>query len=256
MSELEVQPVTEPVAASAGLSQWQRVAYIFSAPSKTFEDIKRGNKSWWLPFLVAVVVTYILFAAITFQVGWAQVAENTIHFSAKTEERMSQAPKEQRDATVKAMQYGMEGFFAASPVFALGIVALCTLALWGTINFAFGGKATFGGVFCVWFYASLPGAIKALLGTIVLYAGAAPESFNLNNFAPTNVGAFLNPADTNPGLYTLATWVDFTTIWTMALIGIGIATVAGVKKSSGYIAIFGWWTLLGLIFTGWAAAFS
>jgi hypothetical protein len=32
--------------------------------------------------------------------------------------------------------------------------------------------------------------------------------------------------------------------------------VAGVKRSSGYIAVFGWWVLIVLITVGWAAAFS
>jgi hypothetical protein len=102
-------------------------------------------------------------------------------------------------------------------------------------------------------YASLPGIIKSLLGTVVIFAGTAPESFNLKNFAPTNVGSFLNPLETNAALYKLASALDFTTIWTMVLLGIGIATVAKVKRSSGYIAVFGWWALFVLIGVGWAA---
>ncbi len=63
----------------------------------------------------------------------------------------------------------------------------------GTINFGFGGRAKFGSVLAVWMYAMLPSIFKTLLGIVVIYAGAAPESFNIKNFAPTNVGAFLNP---------------------------------------------------------------
>jgi hypothetical protein len=39
----------------------------------------------------------------------------------------------------------------------------------------------------------------------------------------------------------------------MILLGIGVATVAGVKRTSGYIAVFGWWALFLLIGVGWAA---
>ena len=35
--------------------------------------------------------------------------------------------------------------------------------------------------------------------------------------------------------------------------GMGIAIVAGVKRSSGYIAVFGWWALIVLIGVGWNA---
>jgi hypothetical protein len=59
--------------------------------------------------------------------------------------------------------------------------------------------------------------------------------------------------EANKALYALASWLDFTTIWMLVLLGIGIAAVAGVKRSSGYIAVFGWWALFMLFSVGWAA---
>ena len=253
MSDSAVQPAAQ---ATPGLSQGQRFTNTFTAPSKTFNDIKLGNKSWWLPFIIMVLFGYIFFAAITTKVGWTQVAQNTIHMSPKAEEQMSQLPKDQQDMRMKFTAYAMEGSFAATPIIVLAAVALVSLVLWGTINFAFGGKATFGSIFAVNMYASLPGVIKTILGTVVLFLGMAPESFNLNNFAPTNLGAFLSPGDTNPGLYKLATAIDFTTIWSMVLLGIGLAIVAGVKRTSGYIAVFGWWAVVTIIGVGWAALMS
>ena len=90
----------------------------------------------------------------------------------------------------------------------------------------------------------------------VIYAGSAPESFNIKNFAPTNLGAFMNPLDMNPGLYSIASSIDLITIWCLVLVGIGTALVAGVKRSSGYIAAFGWWAVVVLAGAGIAAAFS
>ena len=253
MSDMNIQSVA---GEAPGLSQWQRVTNTFSAPSTTFEDIKRGNRSWWMPFIISILAGYVLFAGITLKIGWAQVAENMVRLSPSLEERLAQAPAAQREGTLKGMQYGPEIGFAASPILVLIVVALGSLVLLGTINFVFGGKATFGSIFTVWMYAGLPGIFKALLGAIVIFAGTAPESFNLNNFAPTSVGAFLNPLETNAALYKLASALDVTTIWTLVLLGIGIAAVAKVKRSSGYFAVFGWWALIVLIGVGWAAAFS
>jgi hypothetical protein len=250
MSELEVQSTAEAVP---GLTQWQRVANTFTAPSKTFDDIRRGNKSWWLPFIITILATYVLFAAITLQVGWGQVTENTNRLNPKAEEKMAQLSPDQRATALKVTQYFIEGCFAASPIFILATVALGSLLMMATINFGFGGKAKFGSIFSIWIYASLPTTIKALLGSLVLYTGAAPESFNLANFAPTNVGAFLNPLETNKALYTLATSLDAISIWSMAILAIGVATVAGVKRSSGYIAVFGWWAIVILVSVGIAA---
>ncbi len=91
---------------------------------------------------------------------------------------------------------------------------------------------------------------------IVIFAGTAPESFNIKNFAPTNIGAFLNPLETNKALYALATSLDVVTIWSLVLLAIGTAMVAGVKRNSGYIAVFGWWAIFVIIGVGTAAAFG
>ncbi|MGD0912364.1 MAG: Yip1 family protein [Terracidiphilus sp.] len=253
MTEPEIQGTAE---STPGLTQGQRIIYTFAAPSKTFEDIKRGNKSWWLPFLISVVFAYALFGAITTKVGWEQVTENVMNMNQKSAERMAQMPADQRATTMKFTQYSMEGGFAATPILVLVFAVVIAGVMLGTINFIFGGKAKFGSVFAVWFYASLPGLIKSILGTIVLFAGMAPESFNLANFAPTNLGAFLSPQDTNPALYKLATSLDFTTIWYLVLFGIGLSIVSGVKRSTGYIAVFGWWVIIVLASAGWAAAFG
>src|SRR5579862_862316 len=250
MSNPELQASAE---TSTGLTQMQRVTSIFSAPSKTFEDIKRGNKSWWMPFLILAVVGYILFAAVTTKIGMQQVVDNQIHMNPAQEEKLAQAPPEQRAMASKISLYITEGVFIANPLVLLIIVAVGSLGLWGTINFVFGGKATYGGIFSMWMYASLPGIVKVLLGTIVIFAGTAPESFNIKNYAPTNVGAFLNPMDTNKALYALATSLDVITIWTLIVAGIGTSIVAGGKRSSGYIAVFGWWAIFVIIGVVWNA---
>jgi hypothetical protein len=250
MNDMAVESAVE---AAPGLSQWQRVSNTFTAPSKTFEDIKRGNKSWWMPLIIMAIVGYVLFAAIYTKIGMQQVVDNQIRMDPKAAERMAQVPPEQREMSTKISLYITEGIFIASPVMVMVIAAIVSLVLWGTINFVFGGKATFGSVFAVWFYASLPSIVKSLLGTVVVFAGMAPESFNIKNFAPTNLGAFLDPVETNKALYALATSVDAITIWTLVLLGMGTAAVAGVKRGSGYIAVFGWWAIIVLFSVGIAA---
>ena len=254
MSEMGVQPVTEATPAGAGLTQWQRVADTFTAPSKTFEDIKRGNKSWWLPLIIGALCAYIMFGAIVQRIGMQQVVDNQIRLNPKSQERMANATSEQREMGNKIALIATEVAFVAGP--AIGIIGalVVSLVLWGTINFGFGGRSKFGSIFAVTYYAWLPMSLKAILGTIVIYSGMAPESFNIKNFSPTNLGAFLDPVDTNKALYALATSLDIVTIWALVLMGMGIAIVAGVKRSSGYIAVFGWWAIIVLIGAGWAAA--
>ena len=63
----------------------------------------------------------------------------------------------------------------------------------------------------------------------------------------------MNPLEANKVLYTLASSLDVVTIWTLVLLGMGTAIVAGVKRTSGYIAVFGWWAIFVLIGVGIAA---
>lgn len=251
MSDLSVQSTAEQ---SRGLSQMERVTDTFTAPSKTFTDIKNGHKSWWLPFVIMCVMGYALFAVVNAKIGMQQVVDNQMKLASPAQqERLANASPEQKAMSNKISLYITEGAFMAGPVFTIIMGLIVALVLWGTINFGFGGKAQFGSVLSVWMYAALPGVLKVLLGIVVIFAGSAPESFNIRNFAPTNAGAFLDPLSTNKGLYALASSIDIITIWTLLLLGMGLAIVAGVKRTSGYIAVFGWWALIVLVSVGWNA---
>lgn len=257
MSNMQTQPVATTPEQGAGLSQIQRVVNTFTAPSKTFFDIRDHSRSWWLPFLIYVAIGYAFFAVVNNKVGMRQLSQNQIQISPKAQERLANATPEQREAGMKITIAITEGFFIAGPIIVLIVMAVGSLVLWGTINFGFGGKAKYGQIFASWMYAGLPGVIKPLLGIILLMIGTAPDTFNIKNYSPTNPAAlFMNPADSIPAIYALASSIDVITIWTVVLIGIGLATVARTKRSSGYITSFGWWALIVLVGAGFAAAFG
>lgn len=249
--------VQSPAAEAAGLTQFERVGNTFVAPSKTFEDIRRGNRSWWLPFILLALFSYLFFAVISQKVGIQQVVDNQIRMNPKAQEQLAAVTPEQRERANRLSTGFTEGALLAGPLIGMLGAAIVSLGLLGTINFIFGGRAQYGQIFAVSYYAWLPSIVKYLLGMIVIYAGIAPETFNIKNFAPTNAAAlFMDPTSANKALYALASSLDIVTIWVLVLMGMGIATVAGVKRSSGYIAVFSWWVIFVLIGVGWAAAFS
>jgi hypothetical protein len=246
MSEPDIQATAEAVPT---LSQGQRIISAFTAPAKLAADIQRGNKSWWFPFIISLIMSFAFFGVVNSKVGMQQVVDNQTHLSPKTEERLAGLTPEQRETNNKISVAVTEGIFVAGPFLGLLAFLIFALIMWGTVNFVFGGKSTFGKLFTLYNYAWLPQMIKVILGIIVLYSGMAPESFNIRNFAPTNLAAFLDPVETNKMLYALATSIDVTMIWTLVILSIGVATIAGIKRSSAYIAVFGWWfvgALLGM----------
>jgi uncharacterized integral membrane protein len=254
MSDLEVQPAGE----AAGLSQWQRVACIFSAPSKTFADIKHGYQSWWAPLVITVLSFAVYYGTVTAQVTWKTVAENEQRNMPGLIKRfMEQMPAEKKAEQEQQAPTSQAFTSALSP---LGVV-LWDLAvagvLLGTLNFGFGGKARFGPLFTVTLYAGLVlWPIRWLLAAVTLFAGAEPEVFNIHNPAPTNIGAFFPRGETPFPLYAFLSSLDGLTIWCLVLTSIGVAMVAGVKRTSGYIAVFGWWVITVLAGVGVAALLS
>ena len=245
--------IAAPQAGSIALTQWQRVIYTFTAPSKTFEDIRRGNRSWWLPLIVLGLVSYAMFGAVVQKIGIRQAVENQIRMNPQAQDQMAQISPERREKQYANAEGITRAMFIAGPAFGMLGALVIAAVLMGTINFGFEGRAKFSEVFAVVYYAWLPQAIKVLMGVAVIYAGVAPESFNIKNFAPTNVGAFMDPMGANKVLYALASAFDITTIWTVLLMSIGLATVAGVKRTSGYIAVIGWWLIVVLFGVGLAA---
>jgi Yip1 domain. len=247
MSSTDIQPTAAPVV---GLTQLQRVTNVFTAPSKTFEDIKHGNRSWWLPFLLFVAIGTGLWAVVNANVSWETVRDNALRMSPKQAERLNSLPPDQLQLQLERAAAGQKIFWAIAPLGVLLMDLIAAGVLLGTINFVFGGRATFGSVLAVIWYAGLPGLIKLILGGIGLFAGVAPESFLPANPAGTNLGYFLSPIDTNLFLYTLATGIDVITIWCLVLTSIGIAIVAGTKRGSGFLAVFGWWAIMIIISSG------
>jgi hypothetical protein len=254
MNDFEVQSA---LAETRGLNQWQRVSNIYSAPSKTFEDIKRGNRSWWLPLLITLLSFAVFYAVVSTKVTWTQVYENEQRnipeFFKQMQERQ---PPEAKAAAAKNGPIGQAVSVALSPVGVVIMDVIAAALLLATINFGFGGKATFGSLFAVTLYAGLVmWPLKWLLGALASFF-VDPESFNIQNYAPTNVGAFLSRQEMPLSLYALVSSLDVTAIWCMVVTGIGVATVAGVKRNSGYIAVFGWWIVGILIGVGFATIVS
>jgi hypothetical protein len=247
MNDVAAVPVVGE-AEPRGLSQIERVVDAYIAPSKTFTDIRR-SASWWLPFLLVLVISLIGSYMLQTNIGWSRMAEQSMKGNA----RFDQATPEQQQQQIAMVQKTMPVFsYALYPlviplVFGL-IIAGINL---GVFNFALGGHAGYWQLFAVYFYASLPGLLKAIIFILTVKFGD-PDNFNLKNPVGTNIGFYL-PAETPHWLMVFFTQIDLFTIWILILMGIGCAIVAGVKRSTGMIAVFAIWAIYVICATGIAA---
>jgi hypothetical protein len=234
-----------------GLSQVERVVDTFVAPSKTFSDILRST-SWWLPFLLLVIVTMGSTFAIDQKIGFDRVAEQSITQSASGEEQMASMPADQRAVAMHRIaawqKYGSYG----AAVIILIFVAIVALLNWASLNFGMGAKTTFGQNFAVCMYAGLPKIFIGLLNIVFVYAGVNTENFDLNNPVGTNIGYYLT--DSAHWIRMAGSFFDIFGLWTLALTVIGLSIIAKKSKGRAAIVAVGWWLVGLLILTGITAA--
>jgi hypothetical protein len=249
--------MSDTVANAEGLkplNQVERVVDTFTAPSKTFTDILR-DASWWLPWLLSILVTLGFGLAIQQKVGWDKAYANILLHSTQTQQdRMAQLPPDQQ---VKQKAIGaafVKYIFWGTPILSLLFSAIASIVLMATLNFGLGGQAKFSHMFAVWMYGTLPFLIQGILGIVTLFAGLDADSFNLKNPVGTNVGYYL-PLDAPQWLVAFATSLDIVTVWVLILLTIGCAIVGKTKRSTAAVAVWGWWFVITLVKVVTAAIF-
>ncbi|HTD96016.1 MAG TPA: Yip1 family protein [Edaphobacter sp.] len=236
-----------------GLSQVERVVDTFVAPSKTFKDILRST-SWWLPFVLLVIVTLGTTVVVDKQVGFERVAENQIHQNPKQEEKMAGLTPEQRAGQMQKMGVGYRYTSYGSFVFILVFVAIAAAIYWASFNFGLGAQTTFGQMFAVFMYASLPRLLMGLLTIVTLLFGGSAESYDMRNPVGTNLAYFL--PDSSPAVKAFLSFFDVFGLWVLVLLVIGTSIVAKVSKGKAAAVVVGWWVLGLLISVGIAVATS
>lgn len=276
-SHLSAAPGTDPLAAAATyptnpaggahtpthipdrfdeqppLTPMQRVVDTFVAPSKTFADIRR-NRSWWLPFLILALFGYLFSGVAYKRVSMPGLVESALKSNPARYEKFKESPPAQQAQARSITGLVMQSTLLGWPIYQLLFTAISALLLWVGFNFILGGSSTYGGMFAVSMFAMLPGLVRSLLSTLMLFVGD-PETFSISDPVGTNPGYYLGP-DAAAWLRSLLGSFDLFSLWILLLCALGGAIVARVKPSRGYALVFGAWLLFVLVKVGFAAATS
>jgi hypothetical protein len=240
MAAAPLPPASAPAPApeAARLSEGARIVNTFIAPSKTFTDLRR-NASWWGPWLLISIFALVFIYSMDRQIGFDQISRNEIAHSPRAEQFDKLSPDDQAkqlrfsDTLVRYLSYGL-------PVTILLFLAITTVVLWATFNFGAGADVSFKTAYAIIFYASLPGIITSILGTISMFAGVSPEGFNVNDPVATNPAYFMDRMG-NKFLYGMASGLDVIVIWTIVLMGIGFSCTSKVKRSTAITIVAAWY---------------
>ena len=238
---------------SLALSQVERVVNTFIEPSKTFADIKR-NRSWWLPFLILVLLGYGFSYSAVQHVGWNSLTTNVLHSNPRNAERMEKATPAEATQMLSVTKGFMEGFMIAGPVVWLVLSAIFALILWGIFSFVLGGSTNYPEMYAVSIFAAVPAALGTIIAIATVFA-SDPQGYNISVPSPAILAYFLDA--NGPGwLKSLGMSLDVFSLWSIALAGFGGAIVAKVKPARGIAVVFAIWIVYVVIKVGISAATS
>ena len=234
-------------------SPFQRVLLIFTAPSRAFAQLGSGG-SWWLPYLLAVLIGLAFAATVGSKVSWETVARNNLAGSPKQQARFDQAPAAQQTQQIAIIaKFTRVATYAAFVIAPLVVAAIVAGILLATLNFALGGHARFGALFAVYMFSALPQLVKLLLAMLMLVFGVGTETFQTSNPLGSNPAFYLQGSTVPHWAIALLTWFDAFLIWQIVLLIIGCAVVAKVSRGKAVGVVLGWVILAMVISTAFAA---
>lgn len=246
------------VAASApgpqsSMSPIQRFIGVFYSPGETFNDIAR-KPDYLFPLVVLIIASVALIETMIFKIGVETMVRTQLEASPRaasmSPEQMEQAVHQ--GAAITAVIMHVSGV-VGTPIFLMIITGVGLLIL----NVVLGAQVGFLPVFSVTCYAALVRLVGVAMGVPLIFFGDH-EHFNPQNPFPSNLGFFLNPTEVSKPLYSLASSLDFLTLWFLIVLAIGLSRITGgkVKTLSIFLCFLGLWVLVSLAFAGLAAIFS
>ncbi len=219
----------------------------FTAPARAFTRLGSGG-SWWLPYLLIVVIGLGFITTIGSKVGWEAVARNNLANSPKQQARLDQVPPAQQAQQIAVITRITRITAYVVPVVSPLLIGAIIAALFmATLNFVMGGSARFGPLFAVYLFAALPQALKGLIGIATLFAGLSGEAFQINNPVGSNPAFYLQGSGTPLWAMSLLTWFDIFLIWQLAVLIIGCSVVASVPRGKAAVTVLGWAAVAALV---------
>jgi len=254
MAAAPVPPTPVPASENAPLSEGARIVNTFIAPSRTFTDLRR-NAGWWAPFLLMVVISTAMVYTAGQKIGFRKIMETQMQSQPKQQARLEQLPPDQREQQLERGAKVTQIISFVFPVISLIILLIIAAVLFATFKFAAGADVSFKVALAIVIYANLALALKTLLATVSVAAGASPDSFTFQNPVATNPGYFMNPAD-SPFLYSILSSFDIFLLWTLVLTALGFTYVSKIKRGTAFAIVFGWWLVFTLAGAALGALFA
>jgi hypothetical protein len=191
-----------------------------------------ARRQFWEPLLIATAAA-LLFAILAVpRLDFDRAAADALD-RAEGSAQMSPHEREEKIATVRRV--GTLATYAGAAFGPALVAAAGALGLWLAFRVA-GGKPAYAGALTAMAWGLVPGAVESLLSIPALLARSPIDPESAARLLPATLGAFL-PAGTTGPLASLLWSVDLFSLWSVFVVGSGMAGVAGVSRRRALVTV-------------------
>ncbi len=247
---MEQQDVgTSPESTPPSLTLVDRFVNIFAAPGEVFEWMRiapRNHANWLVPLILAFIVSAISVLVIFGQPTLQQQMSDAQHKQFEKQVQAGKITQEQMARTEEmipkpdSILWKVVGIIFGG-AWLVVLFLLATLAVWLIGTSVFKAPLTFFTSLEIVGLSYMVMVLGSIVGTLTimvfdsLYATPSPAIF-IKDYQPDDL------------IHKLCTYLNFFTIWFVALLGLGLSKRGNVSVINGMIWMFGTYIILILVF--------
>ncbi|HEY7113351.1 MAG TPA: YIP1 family protein [Thermoanaerobaculia bacterium] len=239
---------TEAGAAAPvpGDSALARIPGTFFSPGKTFESIA-ARPTWLAPLLLWTAVSVLFTATLLPKIDWEKVVRQAI------ERRGQSVPEDRMSGIIETQKkIGTTVTWCIAVVAPVAVCLLVAVVIWGAFK-AFGWDSTFRQARGATAHAFLPGVLGTILAIPLVMRVDTVDPQAIGDLVRSNLGFLVER--NQKALHSLLSSLDIFSFWTIALLSIGFAAAAKVRKGQAAGVVVTLWALFVLGKAGFAALF-
>ena len=233
--------MSEEATTSGGMSTFQKIIGIYTAPRQTFEAIDQ-QPTWFIPFLIGVIFLLIL-QMITIDI---QMADRFTMMEAQ-----GNLTAEQMDAARSQMSGPLKYVgLIVGPIMWLIMIVIMAGIFYLAGNLTIGGDSSFKKVFAIVAWSGLIGVISLTLMTLLILSKGTMNGVGLDLSVLLDTPAIGEEKST---LYRIFSKFDVFVIWQVILwiIGLSVTYKAAVKKAAvPILSLWALWIIVSVAFGG------
>ena len=219
-----------------GMGWLNRIGGVLFSPGKTFSYIA-SKPDWFIPLVVILVFSLISVSLVTSRVDMGAVVREQLE---PRLERGEMSEEEYERAVAIASKIGKYAAYGGVILF----LPLMLLVISGVFHLTFTvqtGESKFKKVFSVTTYSFMPSVISSILSVLLLLSRPRGSVTSPEELVRSSVAAFLDPETTSKFWYSIASSIEFFSIWILALLVFGYSAASNQSKKKTAAVVIGVW---------------